>query len=249
MIRVANFFDVVPEDLQREQKRLEKDLLEHKKTNNSCWTKVKPLLVKIFNGKCAYCEAKLENPESIDHYRPKAQNKYFWLAHEWTNFLPACRLCQNVKANKFETQNEPQLKPPTDTNGNLDYMQCRADSAYLLSEEALLLHPVLDNPEEHFDLDLDKKGKIIPLTPKGERTEVICNLNRTNLILDRSKIIREKLHKLTANKKAYLSQGFDEDESVFLAKGILLFDISKVLENESEAYHLVYLKLMDLLKN
>lgn len=249
MIRVTNFFDAVPEDLQREQKRLEKDLLEHKKASKSCWSRkeVKPILIAFFNGKCAYCEAKLVNPESIDHYRPKAKEKYYWLAHEWTNFLPACLSCQKAKDNTFETQNENQLTPPLDSEGNLDYMRCAVNSVYLLSEEPYLLHPVLDNPEEHFDLDLKKaRGKIVPLSKRGEKTEETCKLNRPNLIIARKEIIEEYQKKFKENYRKLKEQGVDEQNSLVLAQKNVLNLILEKLNDKENDYLFVYRKLVAL---
>src|SRR4051794_40282979 len=63
----------------------------------SIWKELKDIfLVRIFHGKCAYCEARFQpanTPPHVDHYRPKGEvtvernlidhQGYFWLACEW----------------------------------------------------------------------------------------------------------------------------------------------------------------------
>jgi uncharacterized protein (TIGR02646 family) len=61
---------------------------------------VSDALRKLFHGKCAYCERRIEKgTREVEHYRPKGGNEdpnhpgYWWLAHSWTNLLPTCAPC------------------------------------------------------------------------------------------------------------------------------------------------------------
>src|ERR1035438_9933765 len=54
-------------------------------------------LRELARGKCVFCESALEVTTymEIEHYVAKTVNSD--LAFEWTNLLPACRLCNNAK--------------------------------------------------------------------------------------------------------------------------------------------------------
>lgn len=77
--------------------------------------KVRKLLVKMFHGKCAYCESKITAIYNgdIEHFRPKGkiQNAnpsrpgYFWLASEWENLLFACPFCNQTNTHEFRNGN------------------------------------------------------------------------------------------------------------------------------------------------
>lgn len=65
---------------------------------------VKDALIKLFKGKCAYCESTFLHVYSgdVEHFRPKGEieeavpNKkpgYYWLAADWDNLLLSCRNC------------------------------------------------------------------------------------------------------------------------------------------------------------
>src|ERR1700754_580527 len=41
---------------------------------------IKAILEKIYHGKCAFCEQKVEQ-KHVEHYRPK--KTYYWLAFSW----------------------------------------------------------------------------------------------------------------------------------------------------------------------
>src|SRR5262245_40081226 len=77
-------------------------------------------LLKLFNGKCAYCETDIESnqPGDVEHFRPKGRvvdeefepirinhpkwgemdhPGYFWLAYEWDNLFPSCIDCNRYR--------------------------------------------------------------------------------------------------------------------------------------------------------
>ncbi len=76
---------------------------------------VRKILLKMFNGKCAYCESKITAIYNgdIEHFRPKGkiQNAnpsrpgYFWLASEWENLLFACPFCNQTNTHEFRNGN------------------------------------------------------------------------------------------------------------------------------------------------
>ena len=147
-----------------------------------------------FHGKCAYCEQTITGDQrgDIEHYRPKgavtdAENKqvfvtvngqdrahpgYYWLAYEWKNLLPACIRCNQLnhtmdgrrigKGNRFPVEG--------------DYAYTPGDESF---ERPLLLHPCLDDPEEH--LELDDTGLLFGRTDRGKATVEILGLNERNL--------------------------------------------------------------------
>ncbi|TAD96240.1 MAG: hypothetical protein EAZ97_14350 [Bacteroidetes bacterium] len=246
MIQVENYFAQVPEKLQNNQKRCEKELLDRRKINNACWRNIKKELLTFFHNKCAYCETPLALPESIDHYRPK--KIYYWLAHEWTNFLPSCDYCQKAKADIFETEN-PHLEVPLLADGSLDYEKCKADGKHLLSENSPYLHPVLDDPNEHLDIILEnfeklgkKQGFIIPKTPKGEKSRDFYNLNRKNLILERRKIINEILDKIITEREFLKKNNVPES---LLDRASIDLVMPKIIENSqnNKEYAFVWRKI------
>jgi len=174
---IEKYFDDIPkiltsEDTNRSVEALlknEEDIHPHIYTHDI----VKAELEKMYPGKCAYCESKLEHIE-IDHYRPL--DRYPWLAYEWSNLLPICSGCNKSKASQFPVKGSRVETPPSDRS------QWRADSESFLTEKPLLLHPGLDTPEDH--LIADEKGRIHPKnnSERGRATIDICGLNRPDLV-------------------------------------------------------------------
>lgn len=151
-------------------------------------------LASIYQNTCAYCEAETLGPE-VDHYRPKGSVQedakhpgYYWLAYEWTNLLPVCPTCNKKKGTKFPIKSKRIYSPKIDGQKKLDRASLRADSEYLSSEKALLLHPEFDKPEQEFDLD--KNGKLIALSQRAHETIECIKLNeRDTLCIARKKIL------------------------------------------------------------
>jgi len=97
---------------------------------SAIWTELKShLLLKLFGGKCAYCETKksVRWPVDVEHFRPKgavefrvdderlkratAEDEnghpiehpgYFWLAYNWKNLLPSCKRCNSGKGKNMQ---------------------------------------------------------------------------------------------------------------------------------------------------
>jgi hypothetical protein len=150
------------------------------------------VLWKIFHGKCVYCEAKfvLDQSGDVEHFRPKlgvkdendapvAHPGYYWLVYDWHNLLPSCAKCNRLtrtdtgligKGERFPVAGKRASQPGEEA-----------------LEEALLLNPVLDNPEEHLLLDA-RTGILAGKTPRGTMTEKLLGLNREGLPEERKKV-------------------------------------------------------------
>ncbi|MCM3195825.1 retron system putative HNH endonuclease [Priestia megaterium] len=137
---------------------------------------VKIHLLKMFNGKCAYCESYLPHTQHphIEHWRPKGKvtededhKGYYWLAADWENLFIACGVCNSsYKLNKF-----PLKEGST-------YAKLSSDNIHEL-EKPLLINPCTDNPEPHLGFTL--YGKAIGLTDEGEKSIEVYGLNREDL--------------------------------------------------------------------
>ncbi len=128
---------------------------------------VKETLVRMFHGKCAYCESKITHVEygHIEHYRPKSL--FPDLTFEWTNLLLACGVCNGGehKGDRF---------PEAADNGPL-------------------VNPCDDDPAGHFEFRHDPGtglASVYGVTPRGETTERLMGLNRTALRAVRSRDVQ-----------------------------------------------------------
>ena len=161
---------------------------------------VKDALTEIYNRKCCFCEQKVEYFE-VEHYRPRNAVKglsthpgYGWLKLEWSNLLYACKICnagKGAKSTKFPIANEDN-RIDVDSGNIVNNV---ANSAYLLAEGALLLHPEIENPEEHLTILPDGKLQVIDSSAKGKATIEVCNLNRESLWLEERKVTIDGLCK------------------------------------------------------
>ena len=88
-------------------------LQERAQFNSEIWDETKPALKKLFNGKCAYCETRMDTSSvaEVNRFRPKGgsinlnkkfdPDHYWWLAYEWFNLYLACSVCHRNKASRF----------------------------------------------------------------------------------------------------------------------------------------------------
>lgn len=146
-----------------------------------------------FHGKCAYCESLIaaNQPGDIEHFRPRGkvtnmENKpimvdkgnglephpgYYWLAYDWQNLLLSCRDCNSIskskstgkligKGNRFPVKNFRAIRPGEE-----------------IREEPLLIHPVLEDPEEHLEVDETGIMKAKTGSEKGKTCIDIFGLN------------------------------------------------------------------------
>ncbi|MBK8251511.1 MAG: hypothetical protein IPK82_02440 [Polyangiaceae bacterium] len=68
-------------------------------------------LLALTANHCAYCDGfpmGEMSRETIDHFRPKGDPRFFHLAFAWDNLFPACDVCQSSKLERFD---DALLKP------------------------------------------------------------------------------------------------------------------------------------------
>lgn len=172
---------------------------------------VKEALIKLFNGKCAYCESFILHVYSgdVEHFRPKSQIKYpkedniktikpgyYWLAADWDNLFLACKNCNSPSTQLLSDGYKKVV-------GKWDYFPLSDSSKHLKShlskfakEESyrLLVNPCIDKPENLFQFD-EMQGTIKPLSSNAfeilmaEKSIDIYGLDRMHLVHERKKVI------------------------------------------------------------
>jgi uncharacterized protein (TIGR02646 family) len=143
-----------------------------------------PALVRLFCGKCAFCESKVnaEVAGVVDHLRPKwatrglgreyAPDHYWWLAYAWNNLYLTCPDCNKHRGPRFPVKGKRINGPGEDPN----------------DEEPLLLDPCSDEPGKH--LRFDQSGRVRALSNRGDVTINLVALNRSDLIRRRRRVIK-----------------------------------------------------------
>lgn len=141
--------------------------------------KAREPLMHLFKGKCAFCESDVgaTSSPSIERFRPTADasdlsgkgapNHYMWLFAEWENLYIACSACARSKRSLFPVSGR-RAEPMTPLHEIWEI------------EDALLLDPCRDNPQDH--LLFTNQGEVRYLTPRGEATIKVFNLNREGLV-------------------------------------------------------------------
>jgi uncharacterized protein (TIGR02646 family) len=143
----------------------------------------KPLLLKRFHGKCAYCESLLTTTghADLENFRPKS--RYWWLTADWNNLLIACQVCNRAKADRFPLLDESKRAKQ------------EGDERF---EQPLLLNPCEDQPVEH--LVFSDEGQVFSDTQRGQVTIDTLQLNRPPLVEERRGI---KIDRWIAIAKSY----------------------------------------------
>ena len=116
---------------------------------------IKESLVKMFHGKCAYCESLITvvTYGAIEHFYPKAH--YVDKTFEWKNLLLSCDKCNDAehKGDRFllSDNGHPMLLDPTDEGTDiarhLDFVwdhEARMASVYGRDERGRLVEEVFD---------------------------------------------------------------------------------------------------------
>ncbi|MCM3195824.1 AAA family ATPase [Priestia megaterium] len=170
-------------------------------------------LIEQFHNKCAYCEQSFENTyyRSISYFRPvhgiKEENNdiynfhYIWLCYEWSNLYLTCAQCDSYKRSHFPVKSER-----ISFNQSVRY------------EQPLLIDPCNDHPENH--IYIDKFGKMIPKTEKGDHTLHILQLNRDKLIKERYMEIETLHNSLRIFLEHYQKQMNITNETCFLFRSV-----------------------------
>lgn len=111
-----------PESSVQEIRQAEKK--RKKARNKYSHPEIKKALVKMFHGKCAYCESQVTvvTYGHIEHFYPKGNPDYTEKTFEWENLLLSCDICNNVqhKGIKFplDENGDPLLIDPSDGETN-----------------------------------------------------------------------------------------------------------------------------------
>ena len=135
-------------------------------------------LLKLFDGKCAYCESPLvASVFDVDRFRPPRDamdmsnriddpDFYWWLAYDWENLYAACPACASAKATRFPVRGKraaPEVRGPE-----------------LAEEHRLLLDPCADEPEDELRFAAD--GTVAGVTERGAVSVDVFALNRRDLV-------------------------------------------------------------------
>jgi uncharacterized protein (TIGR02646 family) len=179
---------------------------------------VKAALLRLFHGKCAYCESFVAAtaPGDVEHYRPKGRVKedrnhsgYWWLAMVWTNLLFSCIDCnrarKQISVNPGMTMADLaqlMLKIPDEKSGKEDSFPT-ADGNWVRSEgsidseKPLLLDPTVEDPREHIRCAVEAElAMVLPTItggvadPKGVASIAVFGLNRLALVQARTALLR-----------------------------------------------------------
>ncbi|MBS1624363.1 MAG: hypothetical protein JST83_10110 [Bacteroidetes bacterium] len=212
---------------------------------------VKESLIKLFKGKCAYCESTFLHVYSgdIEHFRPKGEieeavpNKqpgYYWLAADWENLLLSCRNCNQKLSHlifgastkkTLGKMNQFPLSDPTKYVRKHDHPNGIKDE----EKYRLLLNPCIDNPEDH--LEYGKEGVIRPkkdkdgnVSAKGKKSIEVYVLQRVPLVQSREKLLIDMQAQIQRVKEA--TQNYNEvlDDNDTIKK----FYFEKILKRELE---------------
>ncbi|OSZ79040.1 hypothetical protein CAP35_12555 [Chitinophagaceae bacterium IBVUCB1] len=207
---------------------------------------VRVALDKIYHGKCAYCETRIEpvaTPQ-VDHYRPvntytgeyppgQRQNHrgYYWLGYEWTNLVLSCPACNGTKSSKFHLSNPANrvTEAPALVAYLPNYPEHLASSASFSVEDPLLINPERKNPDIH--LAVNYYGLLEPIndSPYGQATIDICDLNWDKLYENRLAVMSKIIDEInTQLYKRYRRDGLALTEGQFKESLFTIF--KKILE-------------------
>lgn len=132
----------------------------------------------MFHEKCAYCESDYRAVDSrdVEHYRPKGgvtgadtHPGYWWLAGAWTNLLPSCPPCNQLRRQSmfkfgmtFEQLDKLREQAPTGKSGKANEFPMRPPAKWVSSErgklskeDPLLINPSERDPSQHLEWVFD----------------------------------------------------------------------------------------------
>ncbi len=133
---------------------------------------IKEALVKMFHGKCAYCESRIVHIDygHIEHFRPKSWEQFRSLTFDWNNLFLACAKCNGPEYKASHFPEEDAGGPP--------------------------INPCDDSPDEHLAFVFDLESRVATVSYKTERGRTsieLFGLNRQDLRTHRSKMIEKLL--------------------------------------------------------
>lgn len=168
-------------------------------------------LSRLFKGKCAFCEARVET--SPYRFRPPeeagpsssapseashlAHLYYVWLVNDWSNIYPVCDGCRPIEPSIFPIRSGRRMKLPESAQIKL-YASGRSGTwPFPETELQVFLDPSND---ENFrrNLVVAPDGRLFGSTERGEATVKHFNLNRDDLVSRRGHAFSENLARLFA---------------------------------------------------
>ena len=170
---------------------------------------VKSSLIAAQDGKCCFCEAKIEHISygDVEHYRPKGgwvqdqeglnQPGYYWLAYDWDNLFLSCQICnQRHKKNFF----------PLFDNAK----RALSHGADIGEESPVFIKPDQEDPEKFIEFKEE-----IPFAVNGDQRgqQTIDKLG-----LDREKLNERRREKLSLIRAVYEIAKFFPDIPLDLKK-------------------------------
>ena len=185
-------------------------------------------LNEIYHNKCAYCEKDISDDDKhIEHYRPKS--RYYWLAYSWDNLLLCCSRCNKAKGDKFLTQHCSVL-----------YGNEKFDDIHTLGlAYDRLEQPKTVNPEREDvlnDITFNRDAIISSLDERVSYTiNEVCNLNRTELVQKRIKLVNKFIRRVEKHYKNYLDKKDYKNYTMFIPDIKDFIEECKV-ENEFYAF-------------
>lgn len=178
---------------------------------------VQHALSQLFHAKCAYCESQLGDALEVEHFRPKggvteepSHFGYWWLAHSWTNLLPACPGCNKRLRHHLVTEHmteeefeKIQLRKSKISHGKANKFPISGvramHAAHNLDDERPdLVDPTVDDPVPF--LEWSRVGafsvaiakSIDPnIAPRALATINVFALNRVNLVRTRTEVLND----------------------------------------------------------
>jgi len=213
-------------------------------------SEVSDTLAELFDHKCAMCESTLRRGKPgyesyLQRFRPSSytqgfdskeisEDHYWWLTYEWENLYMICHACQRFKSNVFPVEGKrAAMKTP--------YVQIAK------KENAYLIDPCNEDPNDFFDFDLEK-FEIIPKSAsnypdflqnsqqfstqieankqRAEATIQILGLNRSDLIYGRQAVA----HSIQKNADDLLNGAKNSQE--------IALEWDKILKGNSNGNHL-----------
>jgi hypothetical protein len=180
---------------------------------DSLYKQQRETLFACYRNKCAYCEAnyRLTNRDAdVEHFRPKGRVRdkhskivkvqrnghevnhpgYWWLAYEPWNLMPSCPFCNRTA--------KRELFPLED---GCDYAMQPGEE---LLEKPLLLHPVVDDPDQHLQFR-QRFGVLVPLSDRGQATIDTFLLNR-ELLCEERRDVYATVYSLLTTLKSFVAR-------------------------------------------
>jgi len=179
--------------------------------NDKLYKEMKSVYYDTFNGKCGYCEKKIEKPyeSELDHFRPKKRVTYlddtlvmietsdgtrehpgyYWLAYDWDNLILSCTRCNKPNNDENAKLGKRNRFPVKDDI----YATIPGDE---ISEEPLLINPLTEDPQDC--LEYDSSSGFIKGSGKGTICVEVFGLNiRDDLVEGRKNAYDKVLTLLT----------------------------------------------------